>query len=127
MFSFRVWCCLALIAFLLGYLARFLVCVDGGDIKPDIILITESWCNNNISDNILNIDGYELISDLRRDRNDTTNGIGGGLLVFARKGLVILSIDMTNNFNQYINSHEQEFNNFGVNKSYRYKKDNESK
>ena len=77
--------------------------VTACDTKPDIILITESWRNNSISDNILNIDGYELISDLRRDRNDTTNGIGGGLLVFARKGLVILSIDMTNNFNQYIN------------------------
>ena len=72
------------------------------DYKPDLILITESWCNENIDDNILNIKGFELIKDLRSDRTDTTNGIGGGLLVYARKGLVILSIDKINDFNQYV-------------------------
>ena len=72
------------------------------DSKPDLILITESWCNANIEDNILNITGFELIKDLRSDRTDTTNGIGGGLLVYARKGLVILSIDKVNDFNQYV-------------------------
>ena len=74
------------------------------DSKPDLILITESWCNANIEDNILNITGFELIKDLRSDRTDTTNSIGGGLLVHARKRLVILSIDKVNDFNQYVNS-----------------------
>ena len=72
------------------------------DIKPDVILITESWCNSNISDNVLNVNDYELVSELRRDREDTTNGIGGGLLVYARKGLVILSIDIKIEFNQFV-------------------------
>lgn len=64
--------------------------------------MTESWCNNNITNNVLNINGYNLISDLRQDRNDTNNGIGGGLLVYARNGLVILSSDKYNDFNQFL-------------------------
>ena len=42
------------------------------DYKPDLILITESWCNENIDDNILNIKGFELIKDLRSDRIEQT-------------------------------------------------------
>jgi hypothetical protein len=30
------------------------------DIDPDIILVTESWCNKGISDAYLSIQGYEL-------------------------------------------------------------------
>lgn len=69
--------------------------------KPDIILITESWCNKTISDNVLKVIGYDLISDLRKDRTDTTNGIGGGILVYAKNGLAVLSIDNLSDFNQY--------------------------
>ncbi len=69
--------------------------------KPDIILITESWCNKTISDNVLKVIGYDLISDLRKDRTDTTNGIGGGILVYAKNGLAVLSIDNFSDFNQY--------------------------
>lgn len=71
-------------------------------IKPDLILVTESWCNSNISDNVLKISNYELVSELRKDRHDTTNGIGGGLLVYSRKGLEVLPCDKYNNFNQYV-------------------------
>ena len=71
------------------------------DLKPDLILITESWCNDSIENNVLYLNDYEIISDLRKDRFDTTNGIGGGLLVYSRKGLEILPCDNNNNFNQY--------------------------
>jgi hypothetical protein len=71
-------------------------------VKPDLILVTESWCNSNISDNVLKISNYELVSELRKDRHDTTNGIGGGLLVYSRKGLEVLPCDKYNNFNQYV-------------------------
>ena len=71
------------------------------DIQPDIILICESWCNDSISDAILNIEGYELQQDLRSDRTDTTNGIGGGLVVYSRTGLEVLSCDKISDFNQY--------------------------
>ena len=71
------------------------------DLKPDVILLCETWCNTNTSNATLNIKGYELQQNLRRDRNDATNGIGGGLLVYTRDGLVILPCDNENSFNQY--------------------------
>jgi hypothetical protein len=48
------------------------------DMDPDIILVTESWCNEAISDAYLSIQGYELKSELRIDRSDTGAGRGGG-------------------------------------------------
>ena len=47
--------------------------------------------------------GYQLETDLRKDRTDTTNGIGGGLLVYTRRGLRILESDKfnLNKFNQF--------------------------
>ena len=50
------------------------------DHSPDKVLLTETWCNTTISDAALSLPGYQLELDLRKDRNDTTNGIGGGLL-----------------------------------------------
>jgi hypothetical protein len=72
------------------------------DTKPDIVLVSESWCNSSILNSGLNLAGYDLNNDLRTDRSDTTNGIGGGLLVYARKGLVILPSDKNNDFNQFL-------------------------
>ena len=70
---------------------------------PDIILLTETWCNTSISDATLAIPGYQLESDLRRDRTDTVNGLGGGLLVYTKQGLKILPHNnfKTNEFNQF--------------------------
>ena len=70
---------------------------------PDIILLTETWCNANTLDAALAIPGYQLETDLRTDRRDTTNGMGGGLLVYSRLGLKILSCDKfkENRFNQF--------------------------
>ncbi len=71
------------------------------DFQPDLILLTETWCNDNISDAALSLHGYSLETDLRRDRQDTRNGVGGGLLVYSRKGMKILPLDINNNFNQF--------------------------
>ena len=60
------------------------------DLEPDIILLTETWCNSTITNASLTLENYNLESDLRHDRNDTTAGIGGGLLVYSRKDLRIL-------------------------------------
>jgi len=49
----------------------------------------------------LNVPGYYIDPDLRLDRIDTANGIGGGLLVYIKDGLDVLPIDNTSNFNQY--------------------------
>lgn len=61
--------------------------------RPDIILVTETWCNNTVQSAALAIAGYQLEDDLRRDRADTTRGVGGGLVVYSRLGLKILSVD----------------------------------
>ena len=71
------------------------------DNQPDLILICESWCNSNISNVNLCIEGYELQQDLRCDRTDTANGIGGGLVVYSRNGLEVLSCDIVSDYNQY--------------------------
>ena len=77
-----------------------LSCVTS-DLEPDLILVTESWCNNDISNAYLDIPGYELQPDLRQDRSDTDRGRGGGLLVYAKNGLQILSIDSSADFVQH--------------------------
>jgi len=73
------------------------------DLKPDIILLTETWCNNTIENAALTLENYKLETDLRRDRNDTANGIGGGLLVYSKDGTKILPYDkfQNNSFNQF--------------------------
>jgi len=70
-------------------------------LDPDIILITESWSNENISDALLTVPGYELKTDLREDRKDTAQGMGGGLLVYAKTQIQILKVDKEETFNQY--------------------------
>jgi hypothetical protein len=53
------------------------------DLEPGLILLTETWCNESMSNASLALENYRLETDLRRDRSDAKNGIGGGLLVYA--------------------------------------------
>ena len=73
------------------------------DLQPDLILLCETWCNDTVSNASLSIDDYRLETDLRCDRTDTKNGIGGGLLVYAKNELKILPCDSysTSMFNQF--------------------------
>ena len=91
--------------------------------EPDIFLVTESWCNSEISNSLLNIKGYYIDPDLRADRKDTANGIGGGLLVYCKEGLDILPLDNNNDFNQYrqflVKSNNQNVKDFHVTLVYR--------
>ena len=77
-----------------------LACI-AAETKPDIILVTESWCNEQISNAYLNIPGYQLQPELRIDRKDTANGAGGGLLTYSREGIDLLPSDKTTDFNQH--------------------------
>jgi len=79
-----------------------LACVVS-ETKPDILLVTESWCHSGITSAYLTVPGYQLQPDLRVDRVDTVNGAGGGLLVYSPEGLDILPCDQTKVFNQYVN------------------------
>ena len=65
-----------------------------------MIFINESWTNGSITKAYLTIDGYELIS--REDRTDTSNGRGGGLLIYAKLGMIAEeSEDIKSEFNQF--------------------------
>ena len=67
-------------------------------------MLTETWCNNTVENSLLNLTGYDLHSDLRQDRADTRQGVGGGLLVYVKTGITILAHDNTvtdSRFNQY--------------------------
>jgi Reverse transcriptase (RNA-dependent DNA polymerase)/Endonuclease-reverse transcriptase len=71
------------------------------DLRPDIVLLSETWCNTNITNEFLNVSGYTFQTDLRMDRTDTANGIGGGLAIYTVNGLNILACDQVSDFNQY--------------------------
>ena len=88
------------------------------DLKPDIILINESWTNSNITKAYLNIDGYELTA--RSDRVDTSDGRGGGLIIYNKVGLAISELDSKSTFNQHLSmSVATESKPFVVNLVYR--------
>ncbi len=44
------------------------------DVDPDIILLCKTWCNDNVTNAFLNLPGFDLITDLRKDRTDTQLG-----------------------------------------------------
>jgi Endonuclease-reverse transcriptase len=69
------------------------------ELKPDLILITESWYKDDTSDALLQISGYDL--QMRRDRADMVAGVGGGLLVYGKKGLQFVPLDNVMEFNQH--------------------------
>ena len=48
---------------------------------PDILSICESFLEPTVSDNVVAIDGFEI---LRKDRAETKNKTGGGLLLYIR-------------------------------------------
>ena len=59
-------------------------------LKPDIIMLTESWLNEDTNNAALSITGYRVETDLRRDRTNTANGIGGGLVVYSKEGITVV-------------------------------------
>jgi len=71
------------------------------ELNPDIILVTETWARPELPDAFFSLPGYKLQTDLRKDREDTANGVGGGLIVYTRTGLVILPFDTQCNFHQH--------------------------
>ena len=66
--------------------------------NPDIFAVTESWTNEDIGNDVLWIQGYEIID--RQDRNDTDRGRGGGIIIYAKKNIDIMAEDKKTNFNQ---------------------------
>jgi len=67
-----------------------------------LIAITESWCGDLTNSATLSISGFSL--EIRLDRQDTTTGRGGGILVYVRTGLAILDIDHSDDLYNIVNS-----------------------
>ena len=51
--------------------------------KMDVIALTETWTNDDIDNDFLSLNGYEVID--RKDRADTDRGRGGGVLIYVDK------------------------------------------
>ena len=54
------------------------------NLKPNVICICETWTNDSILNAYLSIEDYSILC--RKDRNDTDQGKGGGLLVYVKTG-----------------------------------------
>ena len=65
---------------------------------PDIIIITESWTNPDITNGEILLDGYKL--SVRKDREDTQNGRGGGLLIYQREQSKCAQIELSPTYHQ---------------------------
>ena len=71
------------------------------DVKnPDVVALTETWSNGDISNDFLNIDGYEIVA--RQDRVDTSRGRGGGILVYVKRGICAWTESMDGDFCQCV-------------------------
>ena len=66
--------------------------------NPDIFTVTESWTNNDIGNDLLRIDGYEIVD--RLDRNDTARGRGGGIVIYAKSNIDVMTEEKKTKFNQ---------------------------
>ena len=65
---------------------------------PDVIVLTESWTHDEIAKSYLKIDDYELI--VRKNREDTQKGRGGGILVYVKTGFLAWEIEPEDDFIQ---------------------------
>ena len=55
-----------------------------------------------LSDAMLNVPGYSIELDLRFDRTDNFNGIGGGLIVYVENNLIIKPVTVISEFNMFV-------------------------
>ena len=67
-----------------------LSCVE----NPDFILVNETWANGDYNKAFFSIPGFEIIC--RKDRNDTSNGIGGGLIIYAKQEIARNVVEFSN-------------------------------
>ena len=75
--------------------------------NPDIVAITETWTNDIVNDEHLQLRGYEIIE--RKDRNDTERGRGGGILIYAKQKLNVWRGETISEFNQKVKQSSQPF------------------
>lgn len=59
--------------------------------KVDIVCVSETWLNEKISDSVVNIDGYNML------RHDRIGRLGGGIMIYIRKGLKYKTLKTSEN------------------------------
>ena len=64
---------------------------------PDVIALTETWTNENVANEFLHVEGYDMV--VRKDRRDTVGGRGGGIIVYV-KDLFAWQAEVETDFNQ---------------------------
>ena len=60
-------------------------------IKQEIMAITETWAHDGMGNEVLNIKRYEIV--LRHDQNDTDRGRGGGIIIYAKNNMNVMTIE----------------------------------
>ena len=68
------------------------------DLKPEVIAVTETWTNSSICDSFITIPGYKLT--VRKDRSDTSDGRGGGILLYIKSNITCHEITVPENLIQ---------------------------
>ena len=66
--------------------------------EPHLVILCETWTNADISNAEISFPGYNLI--VRKDRLDTLNGRGGGLLIYSKEGTIATEINTKSQFHQ---------------------------
>jgi len=65
------------------------------DNKIDVVALTETWLNEDISNQEISIDDFDII---RKDRKDSNLTRGGGVMFYIKKGLKIRILTELNKF-----------------------------
>jgi len=60
-------------------------CLIEEEEKPHIVIIAESWLNEEVGESEIQIPNYKIVA--REDRKNTAGGRGGGLLIYAKSEL----------------------------------------
>ena len=53
---------------------------------PDLLLLTETWTNKDINSAEISFKDYNIYG--RKDRMDTSNGRGGGVIIYVRDNII---------------------------------------
>ena len=68
--------------------------------EPDCIAVVETWTNSKIMNSELSIKGYDIIA--RKDGEDTSDGRGRGIDVYAKSGINSFQTEEPTSFSQAV-------------------------
>jgi hypothetical protein len=63
------------------------------EISPDIVVLTETWISNKIMNESISVTNYEIVA--RTDRLNTTDGRGGGIVIYTKSDIAPEIVNLT--------------------------------